>query len=110
VLISSQKYSFRFEQSATDDTISKEIFMKHNEPILIPAILFLILGGLGLLGHFGFLTAFSTFHKPEQVAAIIRLGHFGFLTVLSSPGRQCSPSVASVFWPGSHAIKTNGGR
>jgi hypothetical protein len=75
VLISSQKYSFRFEQSATDDTISKEIFMKHNEPILIPAILFLILGGLGLLGHFGFLTVLSS----PGWTAMFAVGGIGFL-------------------------------
>jgi hypothetical protein len=49
--------------------------MKRNEPVLIPAILFLIVGALGLLGNFGFLTAFSTL----AWAALFALGGFGFL-------------------------------
>ena len=34
--------------------------MKHNEPVLIPAVLFLIVGALGLLSNFGFLAVFSS--------------------------------------------------
>ncbi len=49
--------------------------MKRNEPMLIPAILLLIVGALGLLSKFGFLTAFSSL----AWGSLFTIGGLGFL-------------------------------
>jgi hypothetical protein len=53
--------------------------MKRNEPILIPAILFLVVGVLGLLSNFGFLAVLSNL----AWAAVFAVGGLGFLAWFS---------------------------
>jgi hypothetical protein len=58
--------------------------MKRNDPILIPGILFLVVGVLGLLSNFGFLTALSSL----AWAAVFAVGGLGFLAWFSCDSDQ----------------------
>ena len=67
--------------------------MKRNKPILIPAILFLVVGALGPLSNFGFLTALSSL----AWAAAFAVGGLGFLAWERTPSKSArSPPLRAI--------------